>query len=650
MTIDRNDPRLTAYALGELAGTDKDAFERELAADPTARAEVEAIRALGKTLTQDLTNEPAPALTDMQRQSILASPPAARRRQQSVPLTRAVLWLSAASVIGVVAGVFLLTFTSEGARRARDMVFSNAPALSPCKPVFLASKCQTNLSDLECATIEAQVIEDAPLQKEVLPQEPISTEDYGRLIDNPWRDPKLPEFLRSTFSIDVDTASYANIRRILNQGNLPPPDAVRIEEMINYFDYAYEPPVGEHPFAVHTEIATCPWAPEHRLAKIGLKGKVFAQEGRPASNLVFLLDVSGSMDAADKLGLVKQALKLLVGNLDQRDRIAIAVYAGAAGLVLEPTSGAEKSTIFAALDALQAGGSTAGGAGIELAYKTAMENFIQGGVNRVILCTDGDFNVGVTGDALVRIVEEKAKGGVYLSVFGFGMGNLKDGFMEDLTNKGNGNYGYIDTLNEAKKVFGEQLGGTLVTIAKDVKIQVVFNRMHVGAYRLIGYANRMLKNEDFDNDQVDAGDIGAGHTVTALYEIVPPGLEAKVLKNAAAETQPAPAQTAADPEEPTASEDLFTLKLRYKAPDGETSQLLSVPVPDAYSPVEGATEDFRFAAGVAAFGLLLRGSPYKGSATYDLALQLAQAGKGADAHGYRAEFVTLVQKAKNLKR
>ena len=473
----------------------------------------------------------------------------------------------------------------------------------------------------------------------------IAAEDYGKLVDNPFRDPRQSDFQWSTFSIDVDTASYANVRRMLNQGHLPPADAVRIEEMINYFDYEYAPPHGEHPFAVHTEIATCPWNPQHRLAKIGLKGKVVERAERPASNLVFLLDVSGSMNQENKLPLVQQAIRLLVTQLDQRDTVAMVVYAGAAGMVLKPTNGANQKAILGALDGLRAGGSTAGGAGLMLAYNTAMENFIPGGANRVILCTDGDFNVGVTGEALVEHVVEWAKSNVYLSVFGFGMGNLKDGFMEKLTNKGNGTYGYIDTLNEAKKAFVEQLSGTLVTIAKDVKIQVVFNAEHVGAYRLIGYANRMLKKEDFANDKVDAGDVGAGHMVTALYELVPPGREGLVLPEAGQAKREEKWETPSEGEESVASEDVFTLKLRYKAPEGDVSRLLVEPVMEEYRPLARASADFKFAAAVAMFGLLLRDTPHKEDASYDLVRRLATEGKGADRYGYRTEFLGLVQKA-----
>jgi Ca-activated chloride channel family protein len=469
-----------------------------------------------------------------------------------------------------------------------------------------------------------------------------NTESYDHVVDNPFllvrQDPL------STFSIDVDTASYANVRRFLNQGKLPPPGAVRIEEMVNYFPYDYSPPTDGVPFATHVELAACPWNPEHRLARIALKGKEISQQERPAASLVFLLDVSGSMNEPNKLPLLKAAMKVLVQNLTERDRVAIAVYAGAAGLVLPSTSCETKGPILAAIDQLQAGGTTAGGAGIQLAYKVAQENYAAEQINRVVLCTDGDFNVGVTNQSeLVRIIEEKAKSGVYLTVLGFGMGNYKDSTLEKLADKGNGNYGYIDTLNEARKMLVEQLSGTLVTIAKDVKIQIEFNPARVGAYRLIGYENRLLRAEDFNDDKKDAGEIGAGHTVTALYELVPAGKEAELPK-----VDPLKYQQPAAPSEAAGSSELLTLKLRYKLPEADKSELLTFPVSDSDQDVKEASADFRFAAGVACFGMLLRDSEHKGSATFDMALDLARSGKGADPHGYRGELVQLVELAKSL--
>ncbi len=469
---------------------------------------------------------------------------------------------------------------------------------------------------------------------------------YDRLVENPFQ--AVKDHPLSTFSIDVDTASYANVRRfLLSEGRLPPPDAVRIEELINYFDYDYAGPKDDVPFAAHIEVAACPWAEGHRLVRIGLKGKEIPSDQRPECNLVFLLDVSGSMDSPAKLPLLKAGMKLLAGQLRDNDRVAIVVYAGSEGLVLPSTFGSKRAEILAALDDLQAGGSTNGGAGIALAYRIAKQNFVPGGVNRVLLCTDGDFNVGTTstGD-LVRMVEKEAKSGVFLSVLGFGRGNLNDSMMETISNKGNGNYAYVDNLSEARKVLVRQMGGTLVTIAKDVKIQVEFNPAQVAAYRLIGYENRMLAAEDFNDDKKDAGEIGAGHTVTALYELVPAGQKADTPP-----VDPLKYQDAAksSPEKPGHGE-LLTLKLRYKAPDAETSKRLEFPVVDLGEKIGQASRDFQFAASVAAFGMLLRGSEHKGTATYDAVLEMAASAKGPDPHGYRAEFLELVRRAKAIGR
>ena len=469
-----------------------------------------------------------------------------------------------------------------------------------------------------------------------------NTEAYDRIYENPFllaRDHPL-----STFSIDVDTASYSNVRRFLENGRLPPPDAVRIEELINYFPYDYEPPGDETPFSAHAEVASCPWNPEHRLVRIGLKGKEIEEQERGEANLVFLLDVSGSMDRPNKLPLLKSALGMLVQNLSDRDRVAIVVYAGAAGVVLPPTSCEERPAILEAMDRLKAGGSTAGSAGIQLAYQVAQENFDAEGINRVILCTDGDFNVGITNQGdLIRLIEQKAAEGVFLTCLGFGMGNYKDSTLEKLANKGNGNYAYIDTIHEARKVLVEQLSGTLVTIAKDVKIQVDFNPARVGAYRLIGYENRMLRAEDFRDDTKDAGEIGAGHTVTALYELIPVGKEAHL-----PQAEPSKYQQTGQPTEAAASDELLTIRLRYKQPAAEISGEASFPVSDNGKSLDGAAGDFRFAAAVACFGMLLRNSEHQAESTYDLVLELARSGKGDDPHGYRREFVQLVELAKSI--
>jgi Ca-activated chloride channel homolog len=470
---------------------------------------------------------------------------------------------------------------------------------------------------------------------------------YDVIVENPFVAVKTSPL--STFSIDVDTASYSKTRLFLTEHNqLPPPDAVRIEELVNYFVYHYAPPTNEHPFAVHAEVAQCPWTPAHRLVRIGIKGKELPQQQRPRSNLVFLLDVSGSMDQPNKLPLLKRGMKMLIEALGENDRVAIAVYAGAAGLVLPPTNGSDKRAILGALEQLEAGGSTNGGEGIQLAYRLALDNFISGGTNRVILCTDGDFNVGTTSTSdLIRLVQEHARQNVFLSVLGFGMGNHNDAMLEQISDKGNGNYAFIDTDNEARKVLVEQMSATLVTIAKDVKIQVEFNPVQVAAYRLIGYENRMLAAEDFKDDKKDAGDIGAGHTVTALYEVVPVGAEGGT---PVATVDPLRYQGEQTPNDTAASGELLTLKLRYKQPEASESQQLAFALTDGGQTFATASPDFRFAAAVAAFGMLLRDSQFKGDASYDTVLDLATAALDDDRDGYRHEFLELVGKAKALAR
>ena len=469
-------------------------------------------------------------------------------------------------------------------------------------------------------------------------------DQYDNIVENPFR--AVKDHPLSTLSIDVDTASYANVRRfLLQESRLPPPDAVRIEEMINYFDYDYTGPKDDRPFSSHMEVAGCPWTSGHRLVRIGLKGRDFPDEERPESNLVFLLDVSGSMNSPDKLPLLKEGMKMLASQMRDQDRVAIVVYASAQGLALPSTSGKKSKNIIAALDNLSAGGSTAGGAGIQLAYSIAQENFIPGGVNRVLLCTDGDFNVGTTstGD-LVRMVEERAQAGVFLSVLGFGRGNLNDAMMENISNKGNGNYSYIDGITEAHKVLVQQMGGTLVTIAKDVKIQVEFNPQQVAAYRLLGYENRILASEDFNDDKKDAGEIGAGHTVTALYEVVPVGAEIDVPSVDPLKYQSTPKPKADGPK----SDEMLTLKLRYKEPEGTKSKLLEFPLVDSGARFGQASVDMQFASAVASFGMLLRGSAHSGTGTYDAVLEIASSAKGHDLHGYRVEFLEMVRRAKSL--
>jgi Ca-activated chloride channel family protein len=467
-----------------------------------------------------------------------------------------------------------------------------------------------------------------------------NTETYARQDENPFL--TVAQNPLSTFSIDVDTASYANVRRFLIEKQRPPPDAVRIEEMVNYFPYRYPAPAaGGAPFAASLEVAATPWAPTHRLVRVGLKGREVSDAARPAANLVFLLDVSGSMDEPNKLPLVKESLKMLVGKLRPDDRVAIVVYAGASGLALPSTSAAEKTKILNAIDELQPGGSTNGAAGIQLAYDIAKANFVIGGVNRVILATDGDFNVGTTSEGeLTRLIEEKAHSGVFLTVLGFGMGNYKDAMLVKLADKGNGNYAYIDTAAEAHKALVEQAGGTLVTIAKDVKIQVEFNPAQVQAYRLIGYEKRMLRTEDFNNDKVDAGEIGAGHTVTALYEVVPVGAAAP----AGGSVDPLKYQKTKDagPRIASNSDELLTVKIRYKEPAGDVSSKVEFALRDEGHRFEEASTDFKFSAAVAAFGLILRDSPQKGSATLADVASWGRAGLEQDPGGYRAEFLELV--------
>ncbi len=475
-----------------------------------------------------------------------------------------------------------------------------------------------------------------------LPGPVFHTEEYDEINENTYK--QVTQNPLSTFSIDVDAASYSNMRRFLRQNTLPHKDVVRIEEFINYFSYDYPQPKGKHPFSITTELADCPWNKNHQLIHIGLQGQKVDVTDMPPGNLVFLIDVSGSMQSPNKLPLLKSGFRLLVNQLRAKDRVSLVVYAGAAGVVLPPTLGDQKEKILSAIDQLQAGGSTAGGAGIKLAYKLAQENFLKKGNNRVILATDGDFNVGASSNAeMVRLIEDKRKSGVFLTVLGFGMGNYKDSKMEKLADKGNGNYAYIDNILEAKKVLVNEMGGTLLTIAKDVKIQVEFNPAKVKAYRLIGYENRMLKKEDFNDDKKDAGELGAGHTVTALYEIVPAGSDEELPSVDDLKYQKT---TATDQSEHT--NEWLTVKFRYKKPDSSKSQLIVKTLKSKSSKFAKSSENFRFSAGVAGFGMLLRDSEFKGSATYKDVLAWAKNAKGPDKEGYRAEFIQLVQTAHAL--
>lgn len=465
-------------------------------------------------------------------------------------------------------------------------------------------------------------------------------EDYASINENGFNTP-IDKPL-STFSIDVDAASYSNMRRFIMNGQLPPKDAVRVEEMINYFGYDYENPKSGHPFSINTEVTQAPWNKKHLIAQIGIQGKKMNTDYLPPSNIVFLIDVSGSMSAHNKLPLLKSAFKLLVNKMRAEDKVSIVVYAGAAGMVLPPTSGENKERIIEALDELQAGGSTAGGAGIKLAYQIARENFVFGGNNRVVLATDGDFNVGVSSnEGMEKLIEKKRKEGVFLTVLGFGMGNYKDSKMEILADKGNGNYAYIDNLKEARKVLVNEFGGTMFTIAKDVKLQVEFNPANVQAYRLIGYENRKLNDEDFNNDKKDAGELGSGHTVTALYEIIPVGVKSKfsnsidLLKYQANEE----AQTG------VLSNELLTVKFRYKRPDGNKSKLITHVVENE---LLEPSDNMKWSMAVAGFGMLLRDSEYMSKLTYGDVLSLAKESKGEDEFGYRREFIELVELARGI--
>jgi len=473
-----------------------------------------------------------------------------------------------------------------------------------------------------------------------VPAEP-TQEDYDAFVENAFESPKTAPL--STFSIDVDNASYTNIRRFLNNGQQVPKDAVRVEEMVNFFKYTYPQPKDENPFSINTEVSESPWNPNNKILKIGLQGKNIPTNDLPASNLVFLIDVSGSMSDMNKLPLLKQSLKILVNELRAKDKVAIVVYAGAAGMVLPPTSGDEKKTIIDALDKLQSGGSTAGGAGIELAYKTATENFIKGGNNRVILATDGDFNVGSTSNSdMEKLIEDKRKTGVFLTCLGYGMGNYKDSKMEILADKGNGNYAYIDNIQEANRFLGKEFKGSMFAIAKDVKIQIEFNPKQVQAYRLIGYENRKLRAEDFKNDAIDAGELGSNHTVTALYEIIPAGVKSNYLTSQADDLK----YTKTENNSSNYTNELATIKFRYKKPDGDKS-IEMVQVIDNKSVTMGkASDDMKFSTAVAWFGLKLRDSKLIADKSSEEIVKLAKQGNSNDAEGYKAEFIRLVETSK----
>lgn len=693
--------RLTAHALDQLEGRERDEVAASLSApDATEpRRLVAETRAIGDALREARDEELrssdlAPRSQDLRRLIVaqLASNPLPtpavqpHRRRRPWGLFAVVGSLAAALLVAVTLPMLREPFQQSALRRAggaatrqvAQATGATSARVAPAEERLLAS------ADHPTSAATAIIAEEAPVARgyagparasalaeaspapaaaaapdlrmpedRIAPRpEPVSRERYARFDEN--RDRAVTDEPLSTFSIDVDTASYANVRRFLSAGRLPPRDAVRIEELVNYFRYDDPLPQGDDPFAVSLEAATCPWSEGRLLVRVAIRGRDVERAQRPAGNLVFLIDVSGSMQQPDKLPLVKQALGMLVEELTENDRVSIVTYAGNAGLVLPPTTGDQKQTILAAIEGLSAGGSTHGSAGIALAYEQAAGHFIEGGANRVILATDGDLNVGVTSDAaLVDLIRQKAAGGTFLTVLGFGQGNLQDEKMEKLADNGNGVYAYIDGVREARKVLVEQLTGSTITIAKDVKLQVEFNPALVASYRLVGYENRLLANNDFRNDRKDAGEIGAGHTVTALYEIVPVGPAAGGGPDSGAEPlkyQEQPEPTSKPDAAPTLvpSDELLTVKLRFKEPDGDTSLLREYPLADRGGAFEAASADLRFAAAVAAFGMILRDGDHAGGFSLDDVARIAGRALGRDEGGYRAEFLDLVRRAQEL--
>ena len=699
--------KLTAYALGEGSAAERAEIEARLQANPAQQAVVDDIRALAAQLETELKGEPAPALTDDQRRRIFQAPAQGAVRSVRFPWRRAVGFAAVAAVVTLVFGGTLWhaaknllenrfakldessiacevievdeqqldeLWTPEELPELEEVVTPPDMELDMAPPPqvedFCAAPAADSVAELNIASDCISPIIMKGLAPGVMANRsgagraasigsyggrwggypcpaPANTESYAPIQGNMFK--SIADEPLSTFSIDVDTASYANIRRFLRAGEMPPPDAVRIEEMINYFPYDYAPPQGDMPFAVHVESAACPWNKAHPLVKIALKGKELNTKSRPPCNLVFLLDVSGSMSDENKLPLVKKAIQLLARQLTAKDRVSIVVYASATGLVLPATPGNDLAAIDAAVERLQAGGSTAGGAGIRLAYDEALNNLMPDGNNRVVLCTDGDFNVGITDSAeLAAFIAERARKGIFLTVLGFGMGNYKDDRLEMLADKGNGNYAYIDNFSEARKNLVEQAAGTLFAIAKDVKLQIEFNPAHFSSYRLIGYENRLLAKEDFNDDKKDAGELGAGHVVTAFYELVPVGAESvpgvDPLKYQAPEDRPA----AKEKKPAHASPEWLTVKLRYKLPKENKSAKIEVPFVGNYVPLDDASEDFRFAAGVAAAGLMLRGDLAAIDLSYREVVEWTSAAVGADANGYRREFIDLLKNAAAL--
>jgi Ca-activated chloride channel family protein len=689
------DPRITAYAVGELESREREIFESELSASSTLQNEVAAIALLADKLAAGPRKHERfdPEMRDWMLNRCLDN------QKSRLRAKRTIVWIG----LGLAAG--LLAYVGFDRTTFKPTPFQNI-LLLPQDPVSQYQAAPEVVSEITShskmlaadSRKTTQFQARMPASRSVAELEHSAADRSNRIpasehimrLDPPAASPvacrsvgasdsairfrahsaqriappgqefnsesyapiREVEFVTarenplSTFSIDVDTASYSNVRRFLEQEMIPPADAIRTEELINYFRYDYPQPSGENAFSVNLEMNRAPWNPEHELVRVGLKGREISAEGRGPANLVFLVDVSGSMNSPDKLPLLQRSLSALVENLSDDDRVAIVTYAGSSGLVLDSTQGKAKREILDAIANLRSGGSTNGSGGIKQAYETARQNFLKGGNNRVILCTDGDFNVGVTDQGgLQKLIETERESGVFLSVLGFGTGNLKDSTMETLADKGNGNYAYIDSISEGRKVLVEQMGSTLFTIAKDVKIQVEFNPARVAGYRLIGYENRLLAKEDFNNDKIDAGEIGAGHTVTALYEIIPAGQSVQGSPSVDPLKYQQPEQKVV-----TASNEILTVKVRYKAPDGKKSSLIEIPLAASEIPsADKASEDFRFAAAVAAFGMKLRGSPHVGEIKWAEIQDIARGALGKDPGSYRAEFLTLIEKAKTLR-
>ncbi len=676
-----DEPRWTAYALGELDAAERVECEQILETNPEARAYVASLKDAIGTIETELAAAPAPALDELQRKRI-------EKAAQTQPKRSNRRWLFGAGAAAAGVAVLVLASTQLGSedrlaatnkgnrafreglvRDEQGVALGSATATSDTtialgegelgKRDFHARGGATVTTTTEPRTTgEVQLAITGVNKNQLTTAGPVvgyfgvkgdnqdagNTEAYARIDDNQFHTTAKEPL--STFSIDVDTASYANLRRYLEGGQRPPKDAVRIEEMLNYFKYDYAAPTGTEPFSIATEVGPAPWNPKHQLMRVSLATAMIDNAQVPPRNLVFLIDTSGSMQMANKLPLVKQSLTMLTESLREQDQISIVAYAGAAGLVLPPTSGHNKGAILDALNRLEAGGSTNGGQGIQLAYATAQRTMKKGGINRVILCSDGDMNVGITSEGdLTRLIEKEREKGVFLTVLGYGMGNLKDATMEKLADRGNGNYAYIDSAFEARKVLVKQAGATLVTVAKDVKLQLEFNPTMVAGHRLIGYENRVLAHADFNNDKKDAGEIGAGHAVTALYEIVPAGLPVPTdgkVDDLKYQTQPTPTAGA--------SKELLTVKIRYKEPNGSQSKLLSriVDGESIRKDLQSTSADFRWASAIAGFGMLLRESPHRGNLTWQQVSGLAVGARGEDVDGYRIQAIKLIDRASKL--